>query len=88
MNRVMTRAVARQAIANRILTELDLVNRWSQFGDCKIVGSVVYHLVVAPDIDLEVWCAEPRVDDGFEVLRACAHHPNVKRARFWKYRLL
>jgi hypothetical protein len=83
MDDVLARAAARQAIADNILHELNLVERWNRYGDCQIVGSVAYQLVVAPDIDLEVWCREPRTESGFDVLRECARHPRVTRARFW-----
>jgi hypothetical protein len=38
---------------------------------------------VAPDIDLEIWSSEPQIQDGFEILAACAQHKQVTRARFW-----
>lgn len=83
MDDVSGRAESRQRIAEHILQELELVERWNRVGDCRIVGSVAHHLVVAPDIDLEVWCPEPRIGDGFDILHACAQHPNVTKARFW-----
>jgi hypothetical protein len=83
MDRLISRARTRQRIAEHILRELALVERWNRVGDCRIVGSVAHHLVVAPDIDLEVWCPEPRIEDGFDILQACAQHPNVTKARFW-----
>jgi len=78
-----SRADARQQIAEHILRELDLVNRWNRFGTCHLVGAVAYRLVVARDIDLEIFCPEPKIEDGFEILRACALHPKVTRTRFW-----
>ena len=59
------------------------MNRWSCFGEPVLVGSVAYGLVVTPDIDLEIFCPKIRIDDGFEILKACAQHPRVSRARFW-----
>lgn len=83
MSDLISRAEARHQIAEHILSELDLVNRWNRFGVCHLVGSVAYRLVVAPDIDLEIFCPEARIEDGFEILRACALHPQVKKTRFW-----
>ena len=83
MDELISRARTRQRIAEHILQELELLERWNRVGDCRIVGSVAHHLVVAPDIDLEVWCPEPRIGDGFDILHACAQHPNVTKARFW-----
>ncbi len=83
MNDLLEQAVARQQIAEHILCELDLVSRWNQVGTCNLVGAVAYHLVVAPDIDMEIACCEPKIEDGFEIMRACALHPNVIKVRFW-----
>ena len=55
MSEILSRAETRQQIAEHILQELDLVNRWSQFGQCNLVGAGTYRLVVAPDIDIENW---------------------------------
>ncbi len=66
-----------------ILAELDLLNRWKPFGEPVLVGALSYGLAVAPDIDLEIYCPDdPRIEDGFEVLRACALNPHVRAARF------
>ena len=50
MGSVLERAEARQEIAEHILQELHLVNRWGQFGTCNVIGAVAYHLVVARDV--------------------------------------
>jgi hypothetical protein len=84
MSEVLARADTRQRIAEQILDELDLVNRWTRFGTCNLVGAVAYHLVVAPDIDMEIFCPDPRIEDGFEIIRACALYPRVTKTKFWK----
>lgn len=83
MNGAIARAETRQKIAEHILRDLDLINRWNQFGRCNLVGAVAYRLVVAPDIDMEIFCPNPRIEDGFEIIRACALHPKVMKTRFW-----
>ncbi len=83
MSKFIARAEARQRIAEHILQELDLIDRWSQFGTCNLVGAVAYRLVVAPDIDVEIFSPDPKIENGFEILRACALHPNVTKTRFW-----
>jgi hypothetical protein len=83
MSNLISRAEEKQRIAENILRELDLVNRWNRFGTCNLVGAFAYGLIVAPDIDMEIFCPDPRIEHGFEILRACALHPNVTRARFW-----
>ncbi len=83
MSEFTSRAETRQQIAEYILHELDLVNQWNRFGTCHLVGAVAYRLVVAPDIDMEIFCHEPKIEDGFEIIRACALYPKVTWTRFW-----
>ena len=83
MSEIISRAENRQQIAEHILCELDLVNQWNRFGMCNVVGAVAYHLVVAPDIDMEIFCSNLKIEDGFEIIRACALHPKVTKTRFW-----
>jgi hypothetical protein len=78
----LTRALNRLRIAQDILAQLQLMERWSAFGSPVLVGAMAYGLVVAPDIDMEIYCELPRIEDGFEVLRTCALHPRVLKARF------
>ena len=61
MNAVLRRAQERRARALRIIKELDLVKRWSQFGKPVIVGSVRNGLVVAPDIEQ----VRQRIQEGY-----------------------
>ena len=79
---LLDRAAERRAKALGILADLQLVERWAAVGRPVIVGAVAYEPVVAPDIDLEVFCDQPRIDDGFAILQACAHHPRVVRTCF------
>jgi len=82
MDDVLARAATRQKAALAILADLQLMERWAEFGTPILVGAVAYELVVTPDIDLEVYCDEPRIEDGFTILHDCALHPRVKKARF------
>ena len=82
MHDVIARADTRQRIAEQILDELDLVNLWSRFGTCNLVGAVAYHLVVAPDIDMEIFCPVLRIEDGFDIIQTCALHPKVKKTYY------
>jgi hypothetical protein len=71
--------------AQEILSHLQLFERWQVFGTPILVGAVAYGLAMAPDIDMEIYCDVPRIEDGFTVLRDCALHPNVRKARFGNY---
>jgi hypothetical protein len=76
------RAEARLHTAHELLRELDLIERWSAYGEVTVVGSVGIELVVAPDIDLEIRSEEPRVADGFAVMSALAELPQVRRITY------
>lgn len=79
---VLARARQRLQTAQQILADLQLIEQWQRFGKPMIVGAAAYGLMVAPDIDLDIFCDEPFIQDGFAVLAACAHHPRVHKARF------
>jgi hypothetical protein len=82
MDTTLKRAINRLSIAHHILDQLQLIEKWRTFGSPNLVGAVAYGLVVAPDIDIEIFCNRPKIEDGFEVLQACALHPRVQKARF------
>ena len=82
MTDVLARAVQRKQIAEHILSALGLIEKWGRYGRPVVVGAIAYDLVVAPDIDMEVYCPDLRVEHGFEVLRECAQVPGVVGARF------
>lgn len=71
--------------AQGILTHLQLFERWQVFGTPILVGAVAYGLAMAPDIDMEIYCDVPRIEDGFAVLRDYALHPSVRKAQFGNY---
>ncbi len=76
------RAEARLRTAHEVLRDLDLIERWSTYGEVTVVGSVAIELVVAPDIDLEIRSEEPRVADGFAVMSVLAELPQVRRITY------
>jgi hypothetical protein len=79
---VLRRAEERRARAQRVIEALDLLRRWSRYGRPELVGSVALGLVVEPDIDMEISCGQPRVEDGFAVVSALAREPGVWKVRF------
>jgi hypothetical protein len=82
VSELRVRADVRLARAGEVVRDLELVERWGPYGDVVIVGSVGIGVVVAPDVDLEVWSAEPRVGDGFAVVRELAELPGVRRVTY------
>ena len=77
MNELLRRAQERRRRALRIVEELDLINRWSRFGEPVIVGSAGHGLVVARDIDIEVYSDDPHIREGFQVMAGVAESSNV-----------
>ncbi|MDP9382963.1 MAG: hypothetical protein M3Q29_23070 [Chloroflexota bacterium] len=43
---------------------------------------MAYGLVVAPDIDMEIYCEWPRVENGFAIVSQLALDPSVWKVRF------
>lgn len=82
MNTHAARAEARLQTAQELLRELQLLERWSTYGEATVVGSVALGLVVAPDIDLEIHVENPQVADGFAVMSKLAELPKVRRITY------
>ncbi|TCC59436.1 hypothetical protein E0H73_22625 [Kribbella pittospori] len=82
MSDLRARADARLSTAYELVRELDLLGRWSQYGDVDIVGSVGIGVVVAPDIDLEIHSDDPQVADGFAVMQPLAELPKSRRITY------
>lgn len=85
MTDILERSEQQLRTAKEILAQLQLFERWQVFGTPVLVGAVAYGLAMAPDIDIEIYCDIPRIEDGFTVLQDCAMHPNVRKARFGNY---
>ena len=62
--------------------DVGLLEGWRRYGEPIVVGAVAHGLVVAPDVDLEVYCDEPLIADGFALLSRWAQHPRVYAASF------
>lgn len=59
---VLEQSRQRAEQAHEILAQLRLFERWSAFGAPVLVGAVAYELAMAPDIDMEIYCDEPRIE--------------------------
>lgn len=79
---ILQRAAERRRIAVSILAELQLVEQWARFGRPVIVGALAYDLISDPDIDMEIYCPDLRIEHGFDVLRACSENRRVTQALF------
>lgn len=82
MDGIIERADLRLKVARSIIEDLGLIEKWKRYGRPIIVGSCAYQLVVSPDIDMEIYCPDLKIEHGFQVLSECALNPRVKKARF------
>lgn len=79
---VLERSKQRRQKAEAILRELDLFNKWRQFGRPVLVGALSFDLAVAPDIDMEIYCPDLKIEHGFHVFSECALNPRVISTQF------
>ncbi len=82
MNAIFERAAERRQRALEIIGQLNLLERWRRYGSPEVVGAVRYGLVVAADIDVEIYADEPRLEDGFAVMVELARLPGMWKVRF------
>ena len=82
MTDVSERAADKKRVAETILADLDLVPKWERFGRAVLVGAFAYDLLVVPDIDMEIYCPDLKIEHGFQVLSECALNHRVTKARF------
>jgi len=68
-----------QKQANKILSELNLVEILSEIGEVKIVGSLALGLMVWPDIDIDVCLEEIKNEGYFKVVQYLFIQPNIKK---------
>ena len=79
---LLHRQAQRKQVADQILSHLGLMERWARVGEPSLVGAAAYGLLVAPDIDLEIYCDNPSVDPGFAIVSELARQPAVWKVRF------
>jgi hypothetical protein len=82
---ILERAKHRKNIANKILNELRLMEKWSEIGETYLVGAVAYDLIVNPDIDIETFCINPQPDKVFNILTDLSTNSNVVEIKYRNY---
>ena len=79
---LLARQDARQAEAAAVLADLDVMALLGQVGRPVQVGSSALGLMVARDIDVTTLCPSLDVAPVFDLGRALATHPRVRRVTF------
>lgn len=82
MDEVLRRAEERRRRALNVIETLGLFERWSRYGSPVMVGAVRMRLVVALDIDIEIYSEDPRIAHGFKLMSELAVLPGVWKIRF------
>lgn len=78
---LLRRQAARHRRAHAILRRLAVLDRWRQLGNPVLCGATAYGLLVAPDIDVEVF-GTLDVAAGFTVVGAIAADPAILKVTF------
>lgn len=78
---LLARQDARQEKARTVLDTLRPLQRWERFGEPRLCGAMSYGLLVAPDIDIEIF-GDLRVETGFSLVSEWARDPAVDRVLF------
>lgn len=78
---LLRRQRARLKDAQAVLDTLDVLRCWRDYGTPRLVGSVAYELVVAPDIDVEI-IGKPNVRAGFILAGRWADDPALRKVLF------
>ncbi|OKJ70511.1 hypothetical protein [Streptomyces sp. CB02460] len=78
---MLARQAARQEQALGVLDALRPLQRWERFGEPRLCGAMAYDLLVAPDIDIEIF-GDLQVDAGFTLVSEWARDPAVERLLF------
>lgn len=69
--------------AQTILESLNLMSLWREVGGHPyLVGALAYDLAITPDIDMEIFCENPKIEDGFRIIYSCATQPGCLATRF------
>ncbi|MGR6904690.1 hypothetical protein [Lysinibacillus capsici] len=81
----LDRAMKRKQKAERVLTDLQLIQKWRTVGDCFVVGAAAYNLMVSPDIDLETFCDVPNPHIIMSELAMLTLNKNVIELKYRDY---
>lgn len=78
---LLERAAVRQRDAQRIAAALGIEAGWAPFGDVHLVGAAAYGLIVALDIDYEIF-GVMTPDAGFDQCARWARDPHVSKIKY------
>jgi len=78
----LEKSASMKSRAEGILSELDLLGKWSRYGRPSLVGALSFDLILTPDIDMEIYCPQVKVEDGMAVLLECSKNPRIVGVKY------
>ena len=81
----LERAAKKKVQAEKILNELNLIEKWETVGNCFLVGATAYDLIVTPDIDLETFSERPNPQTIMTELALLTQNTNVIELKYRDY---
>jgi len=78
---LLAREAARRRQARRVLAKLDVLDRWAAVGDVHVCGAMAYRLLVARDIDIEIF-GPMDIGVGFDVAAQLAQCAGVRKVTY------
>lgn len=81
----LQRARYKKQLAEKIIQELQLIEKWSKIGTCHLVGAAAYDLIVSPDIDFETFSDEIHPEHIMQELAPLVANPNVIELKYHDY---
>ena len=76
---VLKRAEFLQSQARKVLSDLNLVERWGNVGRVAAVGSSQFGVMASYNLDFEIYVDDPQIEVGFEVIQGMAQVPGVQQ---------
>jgi hypothetical protein len=78
---VLDRQADRHQRASELLADLDIVDRWRRVGQPYLCGAYAYGLLVALDVDIEIF-GPLDVEAGFAVVAGIASRASVRKVTY------
>jgi hypothetical protein len=71
--------------ADKVIEELQIRHKWELVGKTVLVGSARFGLMTTPNLDFEIYAAEPDIRVGFDTVRELAAISGVKQIHFLNF---
>lgn len=76
---IVQRAELLQSQARKVITALNVVERWGRVGRVAAVGSSQFGVMASHNLDFEIYVDHPQIGEGFAVIQGMAQVPGVQQ---------